>query len=154
MVSEISNEDGEKICVTCRKKIDQAAIICPYCRSNAVYQSFLEIPSSRVIQVRRPVRFFIVICVALALAALPALFFFVFFGLFLACLMAGIVFGVIAHLAIWISGARGFDKLFLPCPKCDKEALYTWPAERLQPGKNGDSICPGCGCRVRVRIVP
>jgi uncharacterized Zn-finger protein len=151
MATDIDNEGGGKICAACRREIDRAAIICPYCRSNADYQTFVDIPSSYVTRKRRPIRSFILYTLAFLFAA-PCV---PLFGFWPGAVVA--MFALVGGVSFAKSylGTRGFDELSsLPCPKCGHQSSYEWPRGALDPGKNGDFVCSSCGMRVRARIVP
>ncbi|MGO9018753.1 MAG: hypothetical protein ACLQVJ_10440 [Syntrophobacteraceae bacterium] len=154
MASNIDNENDVKICAACRKRIDHAAIVCPYCRSNTNYRSLFDASTGQVFRRRRPVRFFVSLSIAFLLAAIAALYAFLLLGFLVGAGAGVIVFAVIGWLATSVSGARGFDELLLSCPKCDHQESYRWPGGSLEPGKTADCICVACGARLRVSIGP
>ncbi len=152
MASSTDNENDVKICAACRKRIDQAALICPYCRSNTNYRSLIDASAGQVFSHRRPVRFFVSLSIAFLLAAIAALYAFLLLGLLVGTGAGIIIFAITAWLATSISGARGFDELLLSCPKCDHQESYRWPGGALEPGKTADCICMACSARLRVSI--
>jgi predicted RNA-binding Zn-ribbon protein involved in translation (DUF1610 family) len=152
MISDANNEGTDKICAACRKRIDLAALICPHCRSDTNYRTLINVSNDLIIKDRRPIRSFVSFLVSVLVAAVFGLYAFLLFGFLAGAGAVIIVFTIMVSLMMWISGARGFDKLSLSCPECGHQASYQWPEGSLGSGKNGDLVCAGCNLRLRVNI--
>ncbi len=118
-------EQKTKICAICRKMVDQAAMLCPHCRSDINYQHFIEVFDARVIKERRPLRKTLSIIISMVFIGLVGLI-----GIALAGFWAGIGFalfaGILAAAVSNMLGAQGHDKVRLTCNSCSHVDDYRW----------------------------
>jgi len=144
-------EQQNKICAMCRKMVDQAAVLCPHCRSDINYQHFIEVSTSQLVLERRPLLKAISIIVSMVVIGLIGIF-----GIALAGFWAGIGFtlfaGVLAAAASEKIGAQGYDKARLSCNGCGHADEYRWAAGTLEPGKQAYFDCSACKQRTRLMV--
>jgi len=138
-----------KVCVLCRKEIDAAAVVCPYCRGDVNYRYFQEVPANQVIKERSPmlygwsfVGFFVV------------LFFVLIFSLMLGGLWVGIAVLVLAGAGFGgILNKIGKDSIKTAC-RCGHGEIWRWEKGTLTAGKQAFFDCKNCGGRTRIIITP
>lgn len=140
-------EQKTKACAMCRKMVDQAATLCPHCRSDIDYQYFVEIPKEKVTKERQPVLEFVSVIVVIGVAC--------FVG-FLGFSVGGVWVGIFLALVTLGAGnkmvARGHDMARLVCSGCGHSNEYRWPGESLLAGKQASFECTSCKQKTRLMV--
>lgn len=141
-----------KTCVFCRSSVENAASICPHCRSDVNYQSLIGIPSTSVtrknIPSLRPIIIIIetIIVVVISYAALMLFGFWVAAG---SVVFAGGIFGAIGTDII---NKINRDSVQYKCPGCLKEKIFYSGFDELKTGSKQRLICD-CGQVSQIEII-
>ena len=144
-------EQRTKICAMCRKMVDQAAMLCPHCRSEINYQYFIEVSDAQIMKERRPLRKTLSVIISIVFVGLVGLF-----GIALAGFWAGIGFALFAGVLVAAAsdklGVQGYDKARLTCYNCGHADDYRWAGGNLEPGKQAHFDCSSCKQRTRLIV--
>lgn len=132
---------SEKICSACRKSIDQAATVCPYCRSDSSYSFFVEIPDGLVVRERNDKKLAVWTLIILLVCAIVGITAFALAGFWIA---AGAVI-ITVKIIYSITGPVYRDIVNFKCPGCGREDKYQWEPDSLDKGKPAVALqCTGC----------
>lgn len=136
-----------KICSMCRENVDAAAVICPHCRNNTDYRSFLEIEPRYIVQKRSPVIRVLAFIVVTALAGGGMMVGFLFGGFWIAVGAFIIIFAA-GFGCMEIMGIEGFDQTLLTCPGCSHQENIQWSPKKYEEYKSLSWACPTCGYKL------
>lgn len=141
-------EEKTKICAMCRKMVDQAAMLCPHCRSEINYQYFIELADGNVIKKRSPLVKALSILVIIFLAGVAALVGLAFGGVWLGLFVFVATLGLISDKMV----VDGQDKALISCNGCGHEEEYSWNAGSLMAGKQAFLECSSCKQKTRITV--
>lgn len=142
---------SDKTCAACRKEVDQAATLCPHCRSRVDYRYSMDVSAVNIVKIRRPIFHIIYLLVITAITLYAAGLGIVLFGFWIGlgvALIVGAILGAIGNAI----GANGSDRLSVSCPGCSHSDDYKWSAGSLAPGKFAQLLCSGCNQKTAVTI--
>lgn len=144
-------EQLSKLCSMCRKEIDKAAVLCPYCRSDTSYQYFMPILKTSMFLKKRPVIKYISVFIIFCMTFLCSAIGFIFIGFW------GIFWGVLGFIVSFvffesILHAYGSDILNISCPGCTHSFEYSFPHGILEAKKRGLLNCSHCSQKILIMI--